>query len=76
MFIFSNELAGAAMRFGHSTIDGFYSVVRDDGHPEPLWNLGETFHNQSGLYERGESLQLNYVVRVLLAPRNSPSRID
>ena len=56
MFIFSNELAGAAMRFGHSTIDGFYSVVRDDGHPEPLWNLGETFHNQSGLYERGESL--------------------
>ncbi|KAF6025971.1 hypothetical protein EB796_015716 [Bugula neritina] len=47
-----NELAGAAFRFGHSTIDGFITMVKDSG-PSQFIDLKDNFFNSDLIYKDG-----------------------
>jgi len=48
-----NELAGAAFRFGHSSIDGFFTVVKDNGQSDFI-DLKENFFNSDLIYKDGK----------------------
>lgn len=49
----SNEMAGAAMRFGHSLIDGQLSAVDSNGNTD-VYSLSTAFINhQSLIYQKG-----------------------
>ncbi|XP_067941328.1 chorion peroxidase-like isoform X2 [Watersipora subatra] len=47
-----NELAHAAFRFGHSTVGGRFSVLKDDG-SEDFLDLTQNFNNPDLLYDGG-----------------------
>ena len=49
---FRNELAGAAMRFGHSLIDGRFNFIKDNGFMD-FANLTEEFFNSDVIYDDG-----------------------
>jgi len=46
-------LAGAAFRFGHSTIDGFITMVKDSG-PSQFIDLKDNFFNSDLIYKDGK----------------------
>ena len=46
-------MAGAAFRFGHSTVDGFFNLVKDDGSSDFV-NLRPQFFNNTLTYKDGK----------------------
>lgn len=53
-----NEMAGAAMRYGHSIIDGIFFTVDDNGNRGPAQQLGPNFFNHDLVYDLGASQML------------------
>ena len=52
LLIYRNELAGAAFRFGHSQINGLFSLRKDDGTSDFV-NLRPMFFNSEVVYDDG-----------------------
>ncbi|XP_067942940.1 peroxidase mlt-7-like [Watersipora subatra] len=69
-----NELAHAAYRFGHSTVGGFFSTVKDDG-TEDFVSLIENFNKVDLLYDGGYQQFLRGLQKDVpwLVDRNFPS---
>ena len=53
-FSSSNEMATAAMRFGHSLINGVFTLVKDNGVSDRSNNLTELFFDSDIIYRDGK----------------------
>ena len=53
-FSSSNEMATAAMRFGHSLINGVFTLVKDNGVSDRSNNLTEFFFDSDIIYRDGK----------------------
>ena len=49
-----NEMATAAMRFGHSLINGVFTLVKDNGVSDRSNNLTELFFDSDIIYRDGK----------------------
>ena len=54
----SNEMATAAMRFGHSLINGVFTLVKDNGVSDRSNNLTELFFDSDIIYRDGKCLEI------------------